>query len=118
MEARHYTLTDGYVGSFGVVWHTPTDAELEGAIRGAMAMHNLTREQVIEKLDSGCKVPWCKSPNHYYDHSFGQLKRKDDAPWRPVALVHCDCGHDVPASERMNASLGTSCPDCYDRMSG
>ena len=29
-----------------------------------------------------------------------------------------DCGHDVYyRSHVMNASLGTSCPDCYDRMS-
>jgi len=30
-------------------------------------------------------------------------------------LTLCDCGHytDLP----MSASLGTSCPDCYDRMS-
>ncbi len=33
------------------------------------------------------------------------------------AMVACDCGHSVPATQRMNASMGTSCPDCYDRMS-
>ena len=36
---------------------------------------------------------------------------------RLVRMVRCDCGHTVPASEVMTASLGTSCPDCYDRMS-
>jgi len=36
---------------------------------------------------------------------------------RPVRMVRCDCGHDVPEGERMSASLGTSCFDCYDRMS-
>jgi hypothetical protein len=33
------------------------------------------------------------------------------------ALVQCDCGHRVPATLVMNASLGTACPDCYDDMS-
>lgn len=33
---------------------------------------------------------------------------------RPVV---CDCGHTVAANLVMNASRGTSCPDCYDRMS-
>lgn len=33
-------------------------------------------------------------------------------------LVKCDCGHTVPASWVMNASLGTSCPNCFDDMSG
>ncbi len=36
---------------------------------------------------------------------------------QPVRMVLCDCGHTVPASLVMNASLGTSCPGCYDRMS-
>jgi hypothetical protein len=29
----------------------------------------------------------------------------------------CSCGHTVPAAWVMFASLGTSCPDCYDRLS-
>lgn len=33
-------------------------------------------------------------------------------------FVLCSCGHEVPRYEVMNASLGTSCSDCYDRMSG
>ena len=32
-------------------------------------------------------------------------------------LVKCACGHTVPESQVMWANLGTSCPDCYDRMS-
>ena len=36
----------------------------------------------------------------------------------PPATVKCDCGHVVPRAWVMSASLGTSCPDCYDRMSG
>lgn len=32
-------------------------------------------------------------------------------------LVRCSCGHSVPRISVMQASLGTSCPDCYDRMS-
>jgi len=32
-------------------------------------------------------------------------------------LVKCNCGHTIPASWVMSASFGTSCPDCYDRMS-
>ena len=36
----------------------------------------------------------------------------------PPATVRCDCGHTVPRAWVMWASLGTACPDCYDRMSG
>jgi len=35
----------------------------------------------------------------------------------PVEMVRCSCGHTVPRDEVMNASLGSSCPDCYDRLS-
>jgi hypothetical protein len=33
-------------------------------------------------------------------------------------MVKCDCGHTVPRSWVMSSSTGTSCPECYDRMSG
>jgi hypothetical protein len=35
----------------------------------------------------------------------------------PVEMTKCSCGHTVPSTLVMNASLGSSCPDCYDRMS-
>ena len=38
-------------------------------------------------------------------------------PERPVEMVRCACGHSVPRVQMMNASRGSSCPDCYDRMS-
>lgn len=41
-------------------------------------------------------------------------------PKRPapvVEMVTCDCGCEIDKRLVMRASLGTSCPDCYDRMS-
>jgi hypothetical protein len=32
-------------------------------------------------------------------------------------LVECDCGHECGAAMVMSASMGTSCPDCYDTLS-
>lgn len=32
-------------------------------------------------------------------------------------FVRCSCGHTVHESQVMWANLGTSCPDCYDRLS-
>ena len=32
-------------------------------------------------------------------------------------MVRADCGHRVSPVMRMSASTGSSCPDCYDRMS-
>lgn len=31
--------------------------------------------------------------------------------------IRCDCGHTVSRIMAMTTSTGTSCPDCYDRMS-
>ena len=36
---------------------------------------------------------------------------------RVVAMKKCSCGHTVPVALVMSASMGSSCPDCYDRMS-
>lgn len=38
-------------------------------------------------------------------------------PQATPVMVLCDCGHTVAKSLAMSASTGTSCPDCYDRMS-
>jgi hypothetical protein len=45
-----------------------------------------------------------------------EAERLQPAP-KVKRMVKCACGHTVPASLVMSASLGTSCPDCYDRMS-
>lgn len=42
------------------------------------------------------------------------MRRPRQAPERPAETV-CDCGHS--SAHPMYASQGTSCPDCYDRMS-
>ena len=48
-----------------------------------------------------------------------EAERQEVSPWRqPVEAVHCDCGHTVARNLVMSASRGSSCPDCYDRMSG
>ena len=34
-----------------------------------------------------------------------------------VPMRRCSCGHTIPENLVMSASMGTSCPDCYDKMS-
>ena len=114
-ELNRLTMTDGYVGGMGKTWNTPTAETLEQAVTGAMQIESKTREEIIAMLESGIAVRWCKSPNFYYDHSYGKIGRKKITP--PVVMVECDCGHTIPQGQRMSASLGTSCLDCYDRMS-
>ena len=115
MELEHLAMTDGYEGSMGKTWKTPTADDLERAIVGAMKIEGQTREQIVALLESGKAVNWCKSANFYYDHSYGKIGRRRNAP--KIEMRDCDCGHTVPRSAVMSASLGSSCPDCYDRMS-
>ena len=110
---EHLRMTDGYVGAMGKTWKAPTPDELEIAICGAMEIEQKTRAEIMALLESGKSVRWCKSTNYYYDHSYGTIGRK--RPVAPVVITTCDCGHET--AHPMSASLGTSCPDCYDRMS-
>lgn len=115
MDIKNMLISSGYVGSFGETWKTPTEADLETAILGAMEINTMSREEVVATLESGASIAWRKSPNYYYDHSYGKIGTAKQR--KPEPLARCDCGHSVPENQRMRASLGTSCPDCYDRMS-
>lgn len=116
MEPSEYEITNGYIGSFGVTYQTATPETLNTAIAAATRRNNTTEARIVEMLQNGVKVAWCDSPNYYYDHGAGYIRRKR-APQPPPALVRCDCGHSVERVLVMSASRGTSCPDCYDRMS-
>ena len=119
MNASDYEITDGYVGRLGKTYETTTEQVLNDAIEKAIAYNegkSFTRETIIRGMDNGYSVAWCRSPNYYYDHSEGMIRH--ERPTTPVQMVKCDCGHSVRAGQRMSASFGTSCPDCYDRMSG
>ena len=71
-----------------------------------------TREEILVALDAGKKLR--NDPSDWYSNC-----RYEPAPRvRPfVEMVKCSCGHSVPKGSVMSASLGTSCPDCYDEMS-
>jgi len=53
-------------------------------------------------------------PNYWY-----AVIRETQKAQKPekIETVLCDCGHRVRRESVMNTSTGTSCPDCYDRMS-
>lgn len=116
LNPADYEITNGYIGSLGVTYETATEESLNEAIESAAQRNNVSTYAIAELLVAGNKIEWCDSPNYYYDHGAGIIRRKRNTV--PVKLVDCDCGHSVPRSQVMSASLGTSCFDCYDRMSG
>lgn len=70
-----------------------------------------TTEEVLAHLAAGENLV-------YGQDWYNKIRQLPTPVLRPaIVMVRCDCGHDVPQGRRMSASLGTSCPDCYDRMS-
>lgn len=82
--------------------------------------HFLSREEAIKLLESGKTLR--NDPADWYsncrDGEYAERQAEKRAQQlQSVPLVKCGCGHSVPKSQVMSASLGTSCPNCYDEMS-
>lgn len=80
----------------------------------------MNRDEVIAALNTGITLR--NSPNDWYSNCRDgeaveriMAARRAAAP--PVKMVKCACGHTIPSGSVMSTSTGTSCPDCYDRMS-
>jgi hypothetical protein len=114
--------------SSGSHWHEETDpTRINEFIDMALELESLyaphlkrapmtTREQVLEFLATGETL---KYDNEIW---YAQIRDGDAPRWQPrvkppVRMTKADCGHTIPASWMMNASMGTSCPECYERMS-
>jgi len=72
-----------------------------------------TYQDVIDLMSAGVLIRY---DNEWYAYIRDADAVKHVVP-KQVLMVCCDCGHTVPQAQAMNASLGTACPDCYDRMS-
>ncbi len=73
-----------------------------------------TRQQVLDYLAAGNVI-------RYGDDWYAEIRDADAIRQLPVMVsrqsARCDCGHVIPTTLVMNSSRGSSCPDCYDRMS-
>ena len=70
-------------------------------------------DDVLAALDSGAILRY---GTDWYESIRASVVAQP-ATTQQVKMTRCSCGHTVAAAQVMNASLGTSCPDCYDRMS-
>jgi len=80
----------------------------------------LTRDEVLAALSAGKSLrndaaDWYSNCRDLETVEYIRTERQAKQP--PIEMVKCSCGHTVPRGSVMSASLGTSCPDCYDRMS-
>ena len=84
------------------------------------AIRDLTRDEAIADLATGKTLR--NDPADWYSEcrdgeAAERIVTARRANRRPVEMVKCSCGHTIPRMSVMSASMGTSCPDCYDRMS-
>ena len=77
MNTNYYEITDGYVSSLlGRTYKTVTDKTLAEIIRLAAGFNQKSETEITTLLENSQSVQWCKSPNFYYDHSYGIIRRK------------------------------------------
>jgi len=88
------------------------DSRTEEFLLRCEKFSGLDRESVLAALESGKKLR-NDSEDWYSNCRYEPLPRKSVE----MEMVKCDCGCLVPDGSVMHASMGTSCPDCYDRMS-
>lgn len=80
----------------------------------------MSKDEILSALASGKEVR--NDRNDWYSNcrdaeAIERIMAERRANQKPVEMVKCSCGHTIPRGSVMSASLGTSCPDCYDRMS-
>jgi len=69
-----------------------------------------TKEDVLDYLKTGKSLNWD-------DEWYAKIKMDVSEQLPQEEMVKCDCGHTVEKCSVMSTSSGSSCPDCYDRMS-
>ena len=84
------------------------------------AVRLLSRDEVIAALESGRELR--NDVDDWYSNcrdgeAFERKMAERRAAAQPIEMVKCACGHTIPRGSVMSTSMGSSCPDCYDRMS-
>ena len=117
MKIQHRLDTGG--------WDNIAPDRINGFIDAVLAMEDWvaknmsrqpmkTRQEVLDLLSTGAIV-------HFAGEWYTQIRdgdaQKNPAPRVAAVMIRCSCGHMVAKNMVMMASLGSSCPDCYDRLS-
>lgn len=101
-------------------WKNVDQSEAQGLIeRAAEANWNrktnskMTAGDVKELLDAGRSISLDTASTYILRFAPTQTEAS-----KPETFICRGCGAECPISQRMNASLGQCCPNCYDDMSG
>jgi hypothetical protein len=105
------------------MWVGITEEQAIDAIKRAAMFHNTTEDAIKESLRKGNEVEcsateWESTPDLIRDKEANEvMDARIEACRARIPMVKCSCGHTIPKDQVMSASMGSSCPDCYDRMS-
>ena len=82
--------------------------------------NNITVDEVIRWLKAGKTVKFDTDRNSKLrcGEIHEQRVEARKAKQKPVKMIECACGHTINSVLVMSSAFGSSCPDCYDRMSG
>jgi len=111
-----YETHDGFEGSYNKQFNECSEADLNAAIEAAAKLKQTTIDEIKTLLTNGHEVAYDKTSNYYYTHDMKRIRIRPAPRPQPI-MVKCSCGHTISKTSVMNASMGSSCPDCYDRMS-
>ena len=114
-SGRWIDVEDGREEEFiGMMLENNGEDETGKIVPSCTAVKTTTREKITAALAAGQMLR--NDPEDWYSNC-----RAKPAPvvltYSKEQLVKCDCGHTVRKGQVMSASLGTACPECYDRMS-
>ena len=73
-----------------------------------------TETEIIERQTH---TSYYHSQEHAWKPFAQKMQEIRDEEYEEPELVTCMCGHSVEKILVMNASLGTTCPECYDKWS-
>lgn len=111
-----YQIDDAY-SDYADTWRDCSDDEYDEIIEMAAEYNKTAPDKILELLNAGKTISYAEQLNYYYTHRTKKIREFREPP-PPPEMHKCDCGHTVTAASVMSASLGSSCPDCYDDMSG
>ena len=94
-------------------WNDETERTDEFIGRAAARRH-VTPDDIRQMLEAGNEI-------NYTGEAWYTMIRyapiTQSAPVVKEVVIKCGCGHSMVSHLVMNTSRGTSCPNCFDRMS-
>lgn len=94
-----------------------TEAKNEIFIKAAALYNSISEDDVIAQLGDGNEIQYGTDWYEFIRDIESITLKRSARVSQPVKMKLCDCGHTIQSSQVMTTSTGTSCPECYDKIS-